>query len=49
LKSSGSRCLTEQRHLVRGSAEREYWHWGYLVALSDILRALPHRAGKSAQ
>ena len=28
--------VTEQRHLVDGSKERNYWHRGHLVALMDV-------------
>ncbi len=27
----------EQKHLDEGTTERAYWHYGYLVALKDIL------------
>ena len=30
-------CEEDQAHLVEGSAERAYWHHGYLVALRDML------------
>jgi hypothetical protein len=32
------RCGDEQAHLVQGTAERSYWHYGYLSALRDVLR-----------
>ncbi len=32
--------ITEQRHLVDGTNERNYWHHGHLVALMDV-PALP--------
>ena len=31
-------CREEQRHLNEGTAERAYWHYGYLSALQDVLR-----------
>ncbi len=31
-------CETEQKHLDEGTAERAYWHYGYLCALRDVLR-----------
>lgn len=31
-------CLSEQKHLVENSPERTYWHYGYFIALCDILR-----------
>ena len=33
-------CFAEQKHLNEGTAERAYWHYGYMVALSDALRIL---------
>lgn len=27
----------EQAHLIKDSKERAYWHYGYLVALKDVL------------
>lgn len=34
-------CFAEQKHLDAGTAERAYWHHGYMMALSDTLFALP--------
>jgi len=34
----------EQRHLDDGTPERAYWHYSYLVALCDVLRALRLKA-----
>jgi hypothetical protein len=31
------RCEDEQLHLTKGTAERAYWHYGYLVAVRDML------------
>jgi hypothetical protein len=31
-------CRVEQKHLDEGTAERAYWHHGYLSALQDVLR-----------
>lgn len=28
--------IKEQRHIVEGTPERVYWHYGYLVALRDV-------------
>jgi len=30
----------EQRHLDKGSVERYYWHYGYLIALRDNIKLL---------
>jgi len=34
------KVVTEQRHLVDGTNERNYWHRGHLVALTDVLARL---------
>jgi hypothetical protein len=40
-QENGADCFDEQAHLDDGSRERLYWHYGYLVALRDILALLP--------
>jgi hypothetical protein len=30
-------CETSQRHLDPGTIEQEYWHYGYVCAIRDIL------------
>lgn len=40
LKNTVPDCLHEQRHLEEGSQERAYWHYGYMVALRDVLKLL---------
>lgn len=40
LKENGADCLRQQRHLDENSNERVYWHYGYMVALRDVLRFL---------
>ena len=40
LREDGGACFEEQRHLDEGSQERIYWHYGYMVALSDALSYL---------
>ena len=37
LNKYGPTALTDQRHLDEGSTERVYWHYGYLMALRDVL------------
>lgn len=37
LRENGNGCEDEQRHLDEGTSERVYWHYGYLMALQDIL------------
>lgn len=37
----------EQRHTDEGTRERAYWHYGYMVALRDVLSLLSN--GKSRQ
>ena len=36
----GGGAVQEQRHLDAGTPEREYWHYGYMVALRDVIRLL---------
>ncbi len=40
LARSGPECGEEQRHLDEGSEERTYWHFGYLMAIKDVLALL---------
>lgn len=40
LQKNGGAALDEQRHLDTGSRERAYWHYGYMVALRDVLRLI---------
>jgi len=44
LETQAPECFDEQAHLREGSAERVYWHYGYLVALRDMQRQM--RAAK---
>jgi hypothetical protein len=37
LKDNAPECGKEQRHLNEGSIERIYWHYGYMVAIRDVL------------
>ena len=40
LEDNHPSCFSEQLHLNDGSTERAYWHYGYMVALTDALRLL---------
>lgn len=40
LKEQAPECSTEQLHTVEGTQERVYWHYGYMVALYDVVRLL---------
>ena len=40
LQKNAPASLTEQKHLDEGTQERAYWHYGYMVALKDILSFL---------
>jgi hypothetical protein len=40
LAQNAPHCAAEQRHLEEGSQERAYWHYGYLVALRDVMRLM---------
>jgi hypothetical protein len=32
--------IADQKHLDESTPERAYWHYGYMVALRDVLRLL---------
>jgi hypothetical protein len=40
LDENAPQCSEEQRHLDEGTAERAYWHYGYLSALQDVARLI---------
>lgn len=40
LKKNHPEVVAEQKHLDEGSVERAYWHYGYMVALRDVMRLL---------
>jgi len=40
LLKNAPESLVEQKHLDEGTRERVYWHYGYMVALRDVLRFL---------
>ena len=40
LAQNAPQCAAEQKHLEEGSQERAYWHYGYLVALRDVMRLM---------
>ena len=44
LEENDREWFEEQKHLDRGTRERIYWHYGYLVALRDIYRYLAAQA-----
>lgn len=48
LMNASPSCFAEQRHLKDGSVERAYWHYGYMVALSDAVRILTGTSPLSA-
>ena len=37
LREQHPECFKEQRHTDKGTQERVYWHYGYLIAIRDIL------------
>ena len=45
LLETAPECVTEQKHLNEGSQERVYWHYGYQVALADVLKLLQSPTG----
>ena len=38
LKENAPEVVDEQKHLNDRSVERAYWHYGYMIALRDVLR-----------
>lgn len=40
LEENGRGCFEEQKHTRAGTVEKIYWHYGYVAALSDVLRFL---------
>jgi len=40
LEEHAPHCATEQAHLNEGTRERAYWHYGYVVALTDVRAVL---------
>jgi len=40
LEETAPDSLGHQAHLDAGTSERAYWHYGYLVALRDVLALL---------
>ena len=37
IRDNAPQVAGEQKHLDEGSEARAYWHYGYLMALRDIL------------
>jgi hypothetical protein len=33
-------CRKDQEHLDKETAERAYWHYGYVAALNDVIKLL---------
>jgi len=40
LEENGRGCFEEQKHTRAGTEEKIYWHYGYMAALTDVLRFL---------
>jgi hypothetical protein len=40
LAENGSYCESAQKHLDNGTVEQAYWHYGYLCALQDVVKAI---------
>lgn len=40
LQQDGGKCFDEQLHSTEGTQERIYWHYGYMVAVQDVLNLL---------
>ena len=44
LKREDPGCFSLQKHLRQGTPERVYWHYGYMMALRDMLRLLSRKS-----
>jgi hypothetical protein len=40
IADNGDGCAEKQRHLDTDTRERVYWHYGYLIALRDVIAYL---------
>jgi len=40
LRAEGREIVEAQAHLKGGSIEQAYWHYGYAIALRDVLQLL---------
>lgn len=40
LQRDAAHHVKDQSHLDEGSVEQAYWHYGYLVAMKDVLALL---------
>ena len=40
LRKTNPEIFDEQKHTDSGTAEKAYWHFGYMMALDDVLRLL---------
>lgn len=40
IEKNAPECFAEQKQLDEGTRERAYWHYGYMVAMRDVLRFL---------
>ena len=47
VEGEDSHCIEEQRHLDAGTPERVYWHYGYAMALKDVLALLDQASTSS--
>ncbi|WP_189048789.1 hypothetical protein [Aliidongia dinghuensis] len=43
LNENSPYCFADQAHLDENSRERAYWHYGYLVALMDVVKLLDQK------
>lgn len=43
LKKEKSEIFIEQKHCEEGTIERIYWHYGYMMALVDIVNKMEEK------
>jgi hypothetical protein len=40
LQDNAPFCFVDQKHLDENTPARAYWHYGYMVALTDVLNQM---------
>lgn len=40
LKQNHPEVFADQKHCDEGASERAYWHYGYMAAINDLVRAM---------
>jgi hypothetical protein len=40
LDENGKNCTNDQAHTLPNTTEKIYWHYGYMIALKDMLKLI---------